>query len=458
MKKQKILLVILLGLSLMLAACGAAQPQQAAEPTEAPAEAVTEPQAAEPTKAAAEEASAPVTLTYLVDDSEANQATAKALAAAYMALHPNVTINIESRPGGTEGDNIVKTRLATGEMTDIFWYNSGSLLQALNPSDTLVDLSNEPFIANIVESFLPTVSQNGGVFGVPSQTAMGGGILYNKKIYTDLGLSVPTTWAEFAANNEKIKEAGIAPVIATFGDTWTSQLFVLADYYNVEQANPTFAADYTGNQAKYTTTPAAMAGFTYLKEGFDKGWWQKDYATTKFEQGLKLLADGEGAHYPMLTFALSTIATNSPDKVSDIGFFAVPGTDTAKNGATIWMPAATYIPKTTTNLDVAKDFLGFIASTAGVDALNAAVAPTGPYVIKGATLPDSVLPAVKDVAAYIDTGKSAPALEFLSPVKGPTLEQLCVAVGTGQMTPEAAATAYDEDVKKQAQQLGLPGW
>jgi raffinose/stachyose/melibiose transport system substrate-binding protein len=287
---------------------------------------------------------------------------------------------------------------------------------------------------------------------------MGGGILYNKKIYEDLGLSVPTTWEEFAANNEAIKEAGIAPVIATFGDTWTSQLFVLADYYNVQQAHPTFAEDYTGNKAKYATTPEAMEGFTYLQEGFDNGWWQQDYATTTFEQGLNLLANGEGAHYPMLTFALSTIATNSPDQVNNIGFFAQPGTDVANNGATIWMPAATYIPKTTSNLEVAKDFLGFIASTAGVDALNAAIAPTGPYVIKDATLPDSVLPAVKDVAAYIDAGKSAPALEFLSPVKGPTLEQLCVAVGTGQMTPDEAAAAYDEDVKKQAQQLGLPGW
>lgn len=455
MKKRNVLLVVLLGLSLVLAAC-VVQAPPAAAPGEAPAAGTAGEQVAQPE--AAEEAPAPVTLTYLVDDSEANQATAKALADAYTALHPNVIINIESRPGGTEGDNIVKTRLATGEMTDIFWYNSGSLLQALNPSDTLVDLSQEPFIANIVESFLPTVSQNEGIFGVPSQTAMGGGILYNKKIYADLGLNVPTTWAEFQANNEAIKAAGIAPVIATFGDTWTSQLFVLADYYNVEQANPTFAEDYTANKAKYATTPAAMAGFTYLKEGFDKGWWQKDFATTKFEQGLKLLADGEGAHYPMLTFALSTIAANWPDQINDIGFFAQPGPDASKNGATIWMPAATYIPKTTTNLDVAKDFLGFIASTAGVDALNAAVAPTGPYVIKGARLPDDVLPAVKEIAAYIESGNSAPALEFLSPVKGPTLEQLCVAVGTGQMTPEEAAAAYDEDVKKQAQQLGLPGW
>jgi raffinose/stachyose/melibiose transport system substrate-binding protein len=460
MKKNQMMLNMfsIVCLLSLLVACAPASTQTAdTQPTAATEPAATEPAATELVATEPAEAE-PVTLTYLVDDSEANQASAKALADAYMALHPNVTIIIESRPGGTEGDNIVKTRLATGDMTDIFWYNSGSLLQALNPSETLVDLSNEPFIANIVESFLPTVSQNGQIFGVPSQTAMGGGILYNKRIYEELGLSVPTTWEDFAANNEAIKEAGIAPVIATFGDTWTSQLFVLADYYNVEQAHPTFAADYTGNKAKYATTPEAMAGFTYLKEGFDKGWWQQDYATTTFEQGLNLIANGEGAHYPMLTFALSTIATNSPDQVNDIGFFAQPGSDSAKNGATIWMPAATYIPKTTSNLEVAKDFLGFIASTAGVDALNASTAPTGPYVIKGATLPDTVLPAVKDVAAYIDAGNSAPALEFLSPVKGPTLEQLCVAVGTGQMTPEEAAAAYDEDVKKQAEQLGLPGW
>src|SRR6185295_8274373 len=201
------------------------------------------------------------------------QDTTKALVDAYVAKHPNVTINIESRPGGTDGDNIVKTRLATDEMTDIFWYNSGSLLQALHPTDTLVDLSKEPFIANIVESFLPTVSQNEQIFGVPTGTALGGGILYNKKIFDQVGISVPKTWAEFEENNDKLKAAGIAPVIATYGasSTWTSQLFVLADYYNVEQAVPGFADDYTGNKAKYASNPAAMAGFTYLQEGFDKG-------------------------------------------------------------------------------------------------------------------------------------------------------------------------------------------
>jgi raffinose/stachyose/melibiose transport system substrate-binding protein len=210
----------------------------------------------------------------------------------------------------------------------------------------------------------------------------------------------------------------------------------------------------------YADTPAAMAGFTYLQQGYEDGWWQPDFATTRFEPGLALLANGEVAHYPMLTFALSTIADNFPEQINDIGFFAQPGQDAEHNGATIWMPAGTYIPQTTegANLEAALDFLGFIASVEGVEAITAQVAPNGPYLIEGSTLPDTVLPAVQDLAGYIESGNSLPALEFLSPLKGPTLEQLCVAVATGQMTAEEAAENYDLDVERQAQQLGLPGW
>jgi raffinose/stachyose/melibiose transport system substrate-binding protein len=400
----------------------------------------------------------PVTLTFLHWDDETSRAYMNAVAEKYMALHPNVTISLETMPGGTDGDNIVKTRLATGEMTDLFYYNSGALLQALNPSESLVDISNEPFMANVVESFIPTVSQNGQAYGVPLGPAMGGGILYNKKVYANLGLSVPKTWAEFVENNEKIKAAGIAPVVATFGDTWTSQLFVLADYYNVEQAHSNFAADYTANKAKYASTPEAMNGFAYLQEGFEKGWYQQDFATTKLDQGLKLLADGEAAHYPMLTFALGNIATNSPEAANDIGFFGIPGTDASKAGATIWMPNGVYISKASKNIDAAKDFLAFLTTAEAADVMMAAVPPTGPYLIKGISLPDNVLPGVKDIAVYIDSGNTAPALEFLSPIKGPALEQICVAVGTGQTDAAAAAADYDEDVKKQAEQLAIPGW
>ena len=50
--------------------------------------------------------------------------------------------------------------------------------------------------------------------------------------------------------------------------------------------------------------------------------------------------------------------------------------------------------------------------------MTAAVAPSGPYMIKGSTLPDDVPGAIKDMQPYIDAGLAAPALEFLSPDQG----------------------------------------
>lgn len=452
MSRRVSLLLLALALMLTLAACGSATTTPGGgAATSAPAaggEATSAP-------AAGDE---PVTLTYLIDEGQSSRDQTAALVAAYTAKHPNVTINVETRPGGTEGDNLVKTRLATGEMADIFTYNSGSLLQALQPSNTLVDLAQEPFIANIDPAFIPVVSQGEQIFGVPTGSAFGGGILYNKKVYEELGLSVPKTWAEFEANNEAIKAAGKTPVVQTYGDTWSSQLFVLGDYCNVQAAVPTFAEDYTANKAKYATTPAAVQGFNYLQEGNQKGWYPQDFATMKFDQGLKLLADGEAAHFPMLTSVVPSLTANSPDKINDIGFFGIPGTDASKQCATLWLPSGTYIPKTSQNIDAAKEFLAFIASPEGVDVILPVVPPTGPFMVKGVTLPDDVLTVVKDLSTYTDAGTVVPALEYFSPVKGPNLEQLCVAVGSGQMTPEEAAANYDEDVKKQALQLGLPGW
>src|SRR5690349_10495714 len=70
-------------------------------------------------------------ITFLTSNDAPNPETAEALAAAFEEEHPDITVTVEIRPGGTEGDNLVKTRLSTGEMADVFYYNSGSLLQAL---------------------------------------------------------------------------------------------------------------------------------------------------------------------------------------------------------------------------------------------------------------------------------------------------------------------------------------
>ena len=400
-------------------------------------------------------------LTLLVDNSSDTVAIAEALTAAYTEQNPDVTFQIETRPGGSEGDNVVKTRLATGEMTDVFLYNSGSLLQALRPDRTLEPLNDIENFGAILDSFTRTVADDAGnVYGVPAQTAMGGGILYHEPTYEELGLEIPTTWDEFMANNAAIAEqTDKAPVVQTYQDTWTSQLFVLADYFNVQTQEPGFADAYTANEAKYATTPAAMQGFARLQEVYEAGYFNEDFGAANYNDGLRMVATGEGVHYPMLTFAIPAIQQNHPDQLEDVGFFAQPGESAEENGLTVWMPAAYFVPRGGENTDIAKDFVNFVATPQGCDIMTEAVGATGPYLIEGCTLPESVPNSVADMMPYFtEEGRTAPALEFLSPVKGPALEQLTVEVGSGIRDAQSAAELYDQDVAKQARQLGLEGW
>ncbi|WP_027092222.1 ABC transporter substrate-binding protein [Cohnella thermotolerans] len=441
----------------LLAGCGGGNSNDNGSPSASPSGSSGSSAGASPSASASTEPKEKVKLSLLVDNSQDSVNIAKALTEAFQAQNPNITFETETRPGGSEGDNFVKTRLSTGDMNDIFFYNSGSLMQALNPEQNLLDLTNEPFQERVVDSFKPTVTSNGKIYGVPYTSTIGGGWLYNKKIYADLGLSVPKTWAELMANNDKIKAAGITPIVGTYKDTWTSQLIVLADYFNVQAQDPNFAADYTANKAKYATTPAALRSFQKLEETV--GYYNKDFLATTYDAGLRMLAEGKGAHYPMLTFAIPAIVQNNPDQIGDIGFFAQPGDSPDKNGLTVWMPGAAYIYKNTQHPEEAKKFLAFIASAEGMAVVAKVSTPSGPFVIKGAAIPDNVPQVVKDMLPYFDQpGMTAPALEFVSPVKGPSLEQITVEVGSGKRKAESAAELYDQDVKKQAQQLGLEGW
>jgi raffinose/stachyose/melibiose transport system substrate-binding protein len=403
-----------------------------------------------------------VTLEFLVDNSEDTVKMAEQVAKDFGAKNGNITVNVETRPQGGEGDNLVKTRLATGDMADVFVYNTGSLFQAINPAKNLVPLDDQSWVGKLDENFTTTVTVDGKVYGAPVGGFMSGAVLYNKAVYSKLGLQVPKTWAEFMANNAKIKAAGdVAPVIQTYADTWTSQLFVLGDFHNVSAAEPDFAERYTKNQAKYATSPAAIKGFTHQQEVHDAGYMNKDFASLKYEEGLKMLAEGRGAHYPILSGGVAGIRNNNPDKIQDIGLFPLPGDDAAKNGLTVWTPGGAYIPTSTTGakLDAAKKLLEFLASPEGCESQTKGAMPGGPYAVEGCELPADAPQATKDMQPYIDTeGASSLALEFLSPIKGPALEQITVEVGSGIRSAKDGAALYDQDVKKQAQQLGLDGW
>src|SRR5690606_40702957 len=123
--------------------------------------------------------------------------------------------------------------------------------------------------------------------------------------------------------------------------------------------------------------------------------------------------------------------------------------DAASNGLTVWMPDGIYIPQTTSNLDAAKKFVAFVASVEGCEAQTRAGGASGLYLINGCTLPDDVPPAVTDMLPYFaEGGQNGPALEFLSPIKCPALEQITLELVSGFRPAAHGAALFDRALHK----------
>ena len=438
----------------MLAGCGSSSSAD----TSSDASTETEGETAEDETAAADTDAAEdgeksyegVTLKLWMGNSEYNDGTKAVMEVATEKL--GMTFEVEINPGGTEGDNIIKTRMASGDLPDIVAYNSGSKLVDLNPSRGFLDLSDWDLMSRFDESFVSSATVDGVSYGMPFSSTQAGAVIYYKPDYEELGLEVPNTWDEFLENCKALKEAGKTAVYFTGGETWATQVLFLGDYYNVEAADPTFADDYTNGTAKYAEVPAATRSWTKYEDLVE--YLNDDKSAATVTDGNYAIATGEATHWFILTQQLPEIIKNA-ENPDDIGVFGVPGDDADNHGLTVWEPMSWYVNKDTENLDAVKAFFEFYYTEEMMDLYYDTYGANGPSCVKGYELPESVCSAVRvDMQQYFDDGKVTSALEYQSPIKGTSCEQLTTAVGLGQMKGEEAAASYDEDCKKSAVQLG----
>lgn len=362
-------------------------------------------------------------------------------------------VNLEQAPGGEDGDNVVKTRLASGDMADLLSYNCGSLLTSLNPAEYFEDITAD-FADELDENFVNAAGVDGKLYGIPASSSQAGAVLYNIEMYEKYNLEVPKTWDEFLANCEVLKEAGETAVLGTDGDSWTSQVTYLGDHYNVLASDPEFAEGFEAGTTKYATSEAGLKSFQKIADIVP--YMNSDHMATTYDDGCDIMMEDGAAHWIILTSALSNMYELYGDDVNKLGCFAVPGDDAENCGLTVWEPNAIYMNKNTENAEAVKAFMEYYISTEGLDAFTSAELPNGPYCVKGYELPEECFTAVKQMQSeYFDKGLTSVALEFQTAVKGANCASICQELASGQTTPEEAAAKYDEDCKKQAVQLGL---
>lgn len=126
----------------------------------------------------------------------------------YMDEHPNVTINLEVN--GTNYWETLKSMLAANDVPDIFMTDGYNVMRSY--TDYLEDLSDEGFVDVIKEEARQCVDLDGQVVGLPTGF-QGNGMIYNKRIFEENNIEIPTTFSEFKSVCEELQSKGITPMI-----------------------------------------------------------------------------------------------------------------------------------------------------------------------------------------------------------------------------------------------------
>ena len=349
--------------------------------------------AGSPAASSSSQPAGPVELTWFQGSGvEANTSTMEALAEAFHAKNPDITIKVDaSGPSGSPDiDNTIKTKLATGSMPDMFWYNSGSLLSALNPDETMLDVSGEAFL----RTSTPASSSRS-----PPRTACSAH-RRSQQVAAESSTTSRSTrssaWRSPRRGTSSSPTRRRSRMRATRRSRDLRRRVDLADrdarrlLQRLRQRFGLWARSGPRTKSTSPTTRSRSRASQSCRTSTTAGFLNEDFASAKLDDGLKAIATGTAANYPMLGFAQATIVANYPDNAEDVGFFGIPGDSADSAGMTVWMPSAVYAPTNTPHPDAVKEFMAFVASPEGCDVVTETLGVTGPTWSRAARSPTTL--------------------------------------------------------------------
>ncbi len=213
-------------LAIAVSACGgsaATASPSAAAPSEAAATAAATVAPTPASQAPASQAAAPVTIKWWhITTGEPGKSDFQAIADAYTAAHPNVTIEITVLE-----NEAFKTKLGTvdaSSVPDLFQSWGGGTLAAQADAGLLQDITAAvaPWKDTINPGAMSIYQYKGVQYGVPWDMGMIG-FWYNKDLFAKAGIAAPpTTWDDYLADITKLKAANIVPLAIAGKDKWPS--------------------------------------------------------------------------------------------------------------------------------------------------------------------------------------------------------------------------------------------
>lgn len=239
---------------------------------------------------------------------------------AFNKMYPNITVEIE---GDTNYADDALLRLQGGDWGDIMMIpavEQAELNTYFLPYGDLATMEKQIRFATQWE-------YGGLVYGVPS-TGNAQGIVYNKKVFEEAGItSIPKTPEEFISALKAIKEKTDAtPLYTNYAAKWTMGAW---DAYIGGSA--TGSAEFMNQTLVHSATPFADPGngtgaynvYKILYDAVAEGLTEEDYSTTDWEGSKGMINNGEIGCMVLGSWAVPQMQ-DAGDNADDIGYMSFP--------------------------------------------------------------------------------------------------------------------------------------
>lgn len=356
-KKIKVLNLSLIGaMTLGLTACGGGSGSgSSASPAASTAPAAT--------KAASEAPKADkVTITFqniYPDPTDPKNGMLKKIVADYEAAHPNIKIELDSL--NTDQQKLkLKTQAASKEVPDITIVNPAAQMQPYVDAKLLAPLNDmveqNGLKATFQEGILDWYTFDKNIYAVPDGNNIAV-VYYNKELFNQAGVKVPTTFEEMVDVVKTLKAKKIQPMAIGEKDTWTGS-FLFMNMLLRTNNGPGFLKDVLAGKKTFED-PAFIEAVDAFQSLIQAGAFQEGATSFDYNAGENLFKTGKAAMYFMGSWATGGIETSSVN--GKVGVFKFP-TINGKGNPNEFMLApgsAFAISANSKHLKETKDFLNY---------------------------------------------------------------------------------------------------
>lgn len=282
----------------------------------------------------------------------------KKLISQFEEQNPNIKVEMEVTSADmSQYYALIKARLSGSQGLDVFAIHPGVYLSEYQEAGQLMDLTEQPFVKEYLESMVESCTVDGKVYGLP-QAYNNHCVFYNKKIFAKYNLTPPKTWEDMENVCKVLKENGEETIVSGSAEEWVHEIPFIQLIGSYFKDDPLILQKLEQGEVKFTDEKFQAIFKDYQDMG-KTGFFTKDAMGTKYEPSLALFAQEKAAMLNTGTWSVGGLKQQNPDL--EFGIFLLPsrvGSPVVQLG-----PAqALTISANTKNSEASLKFLEFLSS------------------------------------------------------------------------------------------------